>query len=529
MQKFTIHREKSGLFSDLSNELTYNQEKFSALLNSTFSKEAFSAQIQLKSAHFSANKRSKLVEILKSQYTNFPAQIEVNQNIDSLLDDQTFTITTGHQLNLLTGPIYFIYKILHVIRLAEEMKKMHPKNHFVPVYWMASEDHDFEEINHTRLFGKEIRWENTQGGPVGEYELTVWQTMKETVEAFFQNNPESEVNEVLKSYIGKDLASATKSLVHKLFGKYGLVIIEPNDKFFKSEFAEIMQQEVQTSFAEKAVLEANQVIEGLGFRTQVFPREINLFYIQKGIRERLVIENGKIVIPSLGTFSKEEICNQIVENPQNFSPNVVLRPVYQECILPNLAYVGGGGEMAYWLQFKGVFDACGIPFPLIQVRNSIQLIDANTQKKIAKLGLESLAIFRDLNELKKDFIFENSGDSLNFESLDNLTSQMTKLFHDQITEVDPSLKPFAAAEEVKLQKQIEGIKAKLVKQQKSKFDNTMKQLEDIHEKMFPMNSVQERVDNFFSFCAQGEVYSLLENLKNAIDPWEKDLIVLNLD
>jgi bacillithiol biosynthesis cysteine-adding enzyme BshC len=529
MQKITIHREKSGLFSDLSNELTYNQEKFSVLLNSTFSKEAFSAQIQLKSAYFSANKRSVLVETLKTQYADFPIQVEVNQNIDSLLHGQTFTLTTGHQLNLLTGPIYFIYKILHVVRLAEELKILHPSNHFVPVYWMASEDHDFEEINHTRLFGKEIRWENAQGGPVGEYDLTDWQLMKETVEAFFQNNPESEVNEVLKSYNGKNLASATKSLVHKLFGKYGLVIIEPNDKLLKNEFAQIMQQEVQSSFSEKAVLKANQLIEDLGFKTQVFPREINLFYIQKGIRERLVIENGNIVIPSLGTFSKEEICNQIAENPQNFSPNVVLRPVYQECILPNLVYVGGGGEMAYWLQFKGVFDTCGVPFPLIQVRNSIQLIDANTQKKLAKLNLESLSIFRDLNDLKKDFIFENSGDSLNFDVLDQLTNQMTTLFHNQITEVDPSLQPFAAAEEVKLQKQIEGIKAKLVKQQKSKFDNTMKQLEDIHEKMFPLNSVQERVDNFFSFCAPGEVYSLLENFKKAIDPWEKDLIVLNLD
>ncbi len=529
MQKFTIHREKSGLFSDLSNELTYNQEIFSVLLNSTFSKEAFSTQIQLKSTYFSANKRSVLVETLKTQYGDFPMQIEVNQNVDSLLKEQTFTITTGHQLNLLTGPIYFIYKILHVIRLAEELKKLHPKNHFVPVYWMASEDHDFEEINHTRLFGKEIRWKNAQGGPVGEYDLADWQLMKETVEAFFQNNPESEANNVLKSYNGKDLASATKSLVHKLFGKYGLVIIEPNYKSLKNEFVEIMQQEVQFSFAEKAVSKANQVIEDLGFKTQVFPREINLFYIQKGIRERLVIENGNIVIPSLGTFSKEEICNQIAENPQNFSPNVVLRPVYQECILPNLVYVGGGGEMAYWLQFKGVFDTCGVPFPLIQVRNSIQLIDANTQKKLAKLNLESLSIFRDLNDLKKDFIFENSGDSLKFDILDQLTNQMTTLFHNQITEVDASLKPFAAAEEVKLQKQIEGIKAKLIKQQKSKFDNMMKQLEDIHEKMFPMNSVQERVDNFFSFCAQGEVYSVLENLKKAIDPWEKDLIVLNLD
>ena len=529
MQKITIHREKSGLFTELSNVLTYNQEKLSSLLSIPFSKEAFKAQILTKSNHFSAEKRLVLSQTLKNQYLNFPSNEQVNFNIEALENPNTFTITTGHQLNLLTGPIYFIYKILHVIRLAEELKKTYPENHFVPVFWMASEDHDFEEINHTRLFGKDIRWESAQGGPVGEYELTDWEKMKTTVEAFFQNNPDAEVNEVLKFYDGKDLSQATKSLVHKLFGSDGLVIVEPNTRNLKNEFVSIMQKEVQFSIAEKEVLKTNVEIEKMGFKTQVFAREINLFYIQKGIRERLVIENGKIVIPSLGVFSKEEICQQIADNPENFSPNVVLRPVYQECILPNLVYVGGGGEMAYWLQFKGVFDAYDVPFPLIQVRNSMQLIDTNTQKKLGKMQLDALYIFRDLNDLKKDFIVENSGEALNFDEIDDLINKLIHVFQAQITRIDPSLQSFAAAEEVKLQKQVEGIKAKLVKQQKLKFDNAMKQLEDIHEKMFPMNSVQERVENFFSFCAQGEVYALLQMLKNAIDPWEKDLIVLNLD
>ncbi len=529
MQKFTIHRAESGLFSELSNALTYNQEAFAHLLTAPFSLEAFEAQIQHKTSHFTTEKRQLLVSALQKQYAHFPSMPEVNAHISSLGDANTFTVTTGHQLNLLTGPVYFIYKILHAIRLAEELSVKYPAQKFVPVYWMATEDHDFAEINHTRLFGKNISWNEEQGGPVGEYELKDWETVKDTIAAFFQNNLDSEVNEILKKYNGKNLSEATKSLVHALFGKYGLVIIEPNDAALKQAFAPVMKQEIADSFAEKAVAEANAEIEKMGYKTQVFAREINLFYIQKGIRERLVLENGQITVNGLGTFSREEMILKMEQNPENYSPNVVLRPVYQECILPNLAYIGGGGEIAYWLQFKAAFHACGIPFPLVQVRNSLQLIDANTQKKMAKVGLETKDIFSDLNELKRLYVLENSGDDLDFTQLDEMSIQLSNQITSQITQVDAALQSFAAAEVVKLEKQLEGIKAKLIKQQKSRFDNAMKQLEDIHEKMFPQSGVQERKDNFFSFCASGEVFPLLETLKSAIDPTENDLIILNLD
>ena len=529
MQKNTIHRSKTGLFTELSNVLTYNQERFSTLLANPFSKEAFQAQIETKSAYFTQEKRTILKKEVISQYRDMPLDPKVAQHIELLTSEHTFTLTTGHQLNLFTGPIYFIYKIIHVIRLAEELQKIHPTKHFVPVFWMASEDHDFEEINHTRMFGKEIRWDQPQGGPVGEYELENWEEMRETVRTFFQNNPESEVNHLLESYTGKNLAQATKSLVNSIFGEHGLLILEPNSVALKHVFSPIMQQEVTKSFAEEAVLKNNSIIEAAGFKTQVFPREINLFYIQKGIRERLILTHDQIEIPSVGKFSKAEICSQINEHPENFSPNVVLRPVYQECILPNLAYIGGGGEMAYWLQLKGVFDACKVPFPLIQVRNSVQLIDANTQKKLVKLGLNFDALFEPIHALKKQIILENSGETLQFEALDNATQSLTSQIQQQIVEVDPALAAYAAAEEVKILKQVEAIKAKLMKQQKAKFEGTMKQLEDIHEKMFPQQGVQERKENFLSFCAQGDVSSFINQLKSAIDPWEKDLIVLNLD
>lgn len=529
MQKNTINRQESGLFSSLSNELVYNQKDLAEFLTSTFSIEAFEAQIQQKTNHFTHEKRKTLVSTLEKQYADFKIFPEVAANIRLLEDNQTFTITTGHQLNLLTGPIYFVYKILHVIRLSEALKERYPKHHFVPVFWMASEDHDFAEINHTRLFGKPISWGEMQGGPVGMYDLKNWEAMKDQIFAFFQNNQDSEAYKILHAYNGDNLSTATKSLVNELFGKYGLVIVEPNDAGLKKEFAGIMQQEVMQSFAETAVLKTNLKLEAKGYKTQVFPRPVNLFYIQKGIRERLIPEGDQISIEGLGTFSKEEIISKIQQTPEHFSPNVVLRPVYQECILPNLAYIGGGGEIAYWLQLKDVFDACNIPYPLIQVRNSIQLIDANTHKKMTKLGLDYKAVFADLNDLKKDYVIHNSGEALDFSALDALSASLNALMQQQIVETDPGLQPFAAAEGTKLQKQIEAVKAKLIKQQKSKFDNAMKQLEDIKEKLFPQNGVQERVDNFFSFCAGGEVYSFLENLKSAIDPFEKDLIILHLD
>lgn len=529
MQKNTIHRNESGLFSELSNALTYNQENFRHLLTAPFSSEAFAAQIETKEKHFTPAKRQVLVEALQRQYADFPPSEAVNASIQALRQENTFTVTTGHQLNLLTGPVYFIYKILHAIRLAETLSLKYPDQKFVPVYWMATEDHDFAEINHTRLFGKQIGWYEEQGGPVGEYELKEWGTLKDTVLAFFQNHPGSEVHQILQTYNGKNLSEATKSLVHALFGKYGLVIIEPNDAALKQEFVPVMKQEIADSFAEKAVQQANAEIEKMGYKPQVFAREINLFYIGKGIRERLVLEeNGQISVHGLGTFSREEMIAKMEQEPAKFSPNVVLRPVYQECILPNLCYIGGGGEIAYWLQFKGVFDACGIPFPLIQVRNSLQLIDASTQKKMAKLGLETKDLFTELNELKRLYVLNNSGEELDFAQLDRLSVQLSEQIATQVTQVDAALQSFAAAEVVKLEKQVEGIKAKLIKQQKNRFDSAMKQLEDIHEKMFPQNGVQERKDNFFSFCADGNVFPLLEKLKEAIDPAENDLIILNL-
>lgn len=529
MQKNSVHRAESGLFSDFSNELVYNQSTFSSLITTPFSISAFASQIAKKAATYPEATRSILVDTLKRHYQQLPADVKVLENIEKLASPDTYTITTGHQLNIFTGPVYFIYKILHVINLCETLAKEYPEQQFVPVYWMASEDHDFEEINHTRLFGKRIEWDAFQGGPVGMYDLKEWEQLQAAVREFFSNHPETEIFSLLDNYRGTNLAEATRSFVNALFGKYGLLIIEPNDRSYKELFKPLMQKEAGEPFVKKAIDQADAILQEKGFKPPVFAREINLFYIEKGIRERLVPENGQITIEGKGSFSTEEILLQIANHPENFSPNVAMRPLYQECILPNLAYIGGGGEIAYWTQFKGIFDACEIPYPLIQVRNSLQLIDANTQKKIQKAALSLSDLFKDINELKKQYVLDHSGEELDFTAMDQQAEQLKQLIEQQILEVDPGFGSFAGAEITKLGKQLEGIKAKLVKQQKSKFDGALKQIEDIKEKLFPGGTPQERKDNFLTFCPDGNVSSFIDLLKEAMNPLEKDLIILNLD
>jgi bacillithiol biosynthesis cysteine-adding enzyme BshC len=526
MQKNTIHREDTKLFSSLSNTLVYNQERLKELITTPFCLGAFKNQILAKQNTFTQQQRDTLVAVLNQQYTDLSMDSLVHNNIQSLKQTNTFTIVTGHQLNLFTGPAYVIYKILHIINLCERLKEQYPENNFVPVFWMATEDHDIEEINNTKLFGKSIVWEQNQGGPVGRYSLENWSEIQQTLKQFFLNNEHAEIHHLIDSYKGNSLAEATKNLFHTLFEKYGLVILDQDDATLKKQFAPIFKQEIENSFVESAVQKANEQIEQMGFKPQAFVRPINIFYIEKGIRNRLKINDNLIEIDGIGTFTIDEILAKLEQNPASFSPNVMMRPLYQEFSLPNLTYVGGGGEISYWIQQKGIFDTINLPFPLIQVRNSVEVIDPTNAKKWNKLGLYMEDLFASTQELQKLYVDKHDTDKLDFSVLDTLTDQLTAFLQTQIVSVDASLDKFAEAEMSKLQKQIDAIKGKLIKQKKGQFEVALKQIEEVKAKLFPNQGLQERTDSFFTFCKDGNYIALLDQFKQAMDPFEKDLILL---
>ena len=526
MQKFTFKRQDTGLFTDQQLNLACKQERLLPFINRVFSKDNFEQQIALKKQQFSEEKRAVLVTALTQNYANITTTDKVKANIEALKESTTFTVTTGHQLSLFSGPIYFIYKILHVIRLAEELAQAYPENKFVPVFWMASEDHDFEEIQSIQLFNQQIAWETSQKGPVGRFDLTDFEAVKDTVKAFFSSHTDNEIDLLMDAYAGKNLAEATFSFVNALFKKYGLVIVDGDQRALKTEFVATMQKELEQQFSFFAVQKTNEVLQKEGYKLQVNAREINLFYLQEQSRERIVSLEDGFFIEGKGNVTKEDILEELASYPERFSPNVILRPLYQETILPNLCYVGGVGEMAYWLQLKGVFDAVNEVYPLIQVRSSLLFIDSANTKKMDKVSMNLSQLFEDVAIVKKAYLKEFAADDVDFSSIEKQMLDLKSSIIEKVKAADFNLEKYAIAETLKLEKQVSTIQEKVVKSVKQRHETALKTIEQVNEKLFPSNGMQERSLNLFQLCATGNVSEIVALFYNAIDPFDPDFVVL---
>ncbi|HMT30711.1 MAG TPA: bacillithiol biosynthesis cysteine-adding enzyme BshC, partial [Bacteroidia bacterium] len=275
----------------------------------------------------------------------------VKNGINKLLDENTFTVTTGHQLNLFTGPLYSIYKIATTISLAGEIQRMHPQYQIVPVFWMASEDHDFAEINHARIYTKTISWNREAKGPAGRLKMDDFNPVLEEFKSIVGDQQEI-INLFENAYASSaNLAEATRKIIHALFGSYGLVVIDGDDEKLKKLFIGEMKTDLLDHLAFEKVTSQSAKL-GKNYKVQVQPREINLFYIEDNLRERIVKEDA--VYKVLNTeikFSESDILKELDQHPEKFSPNVVLRPLYQGKILPNLASIGGPEALNYWLVY----------------------------------------------------------------------------------------------------------------------------------------------------------------------------------
>lgn len=526
MQKFTFNRQATGLYTDQQIKLSNNQEELLSFIGHKFSKENFKKQIKEKGTNFTHQQRQTLVSVLKNKYSNYNHSEKVGANITSLLCEDTFTITTGHQLSIFTGPIYLIYKIIHVIRLTEELKNEYPENNFVPVFWLASEDHDFDEIQSVEIFNKILTWNSDQKGPVGRFETEGLDALKKEVLSFFENQVESEVAELLSEYNGANLGEATFKLIHKLFDSYGLIIVDGDEPILKKEFIPTIEKELKEQFSYRTVIKTNHQLEREGLKPQVNPREINLFYIDEQIRERILhIEDGYF-IEGKGKVSEKELLFELHQFPERFSPNVILRPVYQETILPNLCYVGGVAEISYWLQLKGIFETLKLPFPMIQIRTSILWIDPIISKKLAKVSLKLEDLFTDSSLVKKKYLHDFASEEVDFKIVDAFTSELKEQLIEKIIGLDEHLEKYAQSEAVKLEKQIEAIKEKLVRVVKHRHEIAMTTIDQVFERIYPNNGMQERTLNLFSLCPDGKISEKIEFLHRFIDPFDPDFVLI---
>lgn len=468
----------------------------------------------------------------KSESKNFPeleAAEFVRKKIESLASPNTYTITTGHQLNIFTGPLYFIYKIVTAIKLCRELKEAHPDKDFVPVYWMASEDHDFAEINYTNIGGKKVHWWYEASGATGRINPdTMRQALNQYKGVLGIDGHSNELGEMVETaYTAFDkLADATRYLVNALFGRYGLVIIDADDHRLKQSFSPIIERDIIEQNSFKNISAVNEKLQALGVHIQVNPREINFFYLKEQLRERLVFEDGLYKVNNTEiAFTEEELKQEIATTPERFSPNVVMRPLYQECILPNIAYIGGGAELVYWLELKSNFDHYGVDFPILILRNSALVIPKDTAAKIKSMELAPAELFKSTDEIKNGWVKKHSNHDL---TLTEEWREIERTFEKiklRSHKIDPTLAPSAAAVQARLKHAMDSFQKKLVKAEKRNYQTRLEQIEHIKTDLFPKNSLQERQENFgLSYVKWGQLF--IDELIRNFEPLDFKFTVL---
>ncbi|HEY0055208.1 MAG TPA: bacillithiol biosynthesis cysteine-adding enzyme BshC [Pedobacter sp.] len=453
--------------------------------------------------------RDILVKVLKRQYSDPGYQTNesqlVHENITSLLSEDTYTVTTGHQLNIFTGPLYFIYKIVTAVNLATELKASHPDKNFIPVYWMATEDHDFEEINNVKVHGKKFTWNEDAKGATGRIDpISIRDTLKayENTLGILENS--KTLSAILEeAYLNHTtLSDATRYLVHHLFSAYGLVILDADDAELKREFASIIKEDILHQKSFSAISATSKSLKESGFETQVHSREINFFYLTDKLRERIVFENNQWrVLNTSITLNKDELEVEIENHPERFSPNVVMRPLYQEVILPNLAYIGGGAEIVYWLQLKRNFEQYNVDFPILVLRNSALITARTFSDKLSRLKISVEDIFKDSAILKKEWVINNSNHKL---SLADELLEFSFVFENlklRAYKIDPTLAASTEAVKVRLEKALANLERKLIKAEKKNYEEVLSQIDHLRTKYFPGNGLQERTENFGIFYA----------------------------
>ncbi len=529
--KQVLSVNETKLFSDLFKDYISGSENVKPFYQFHITEKDFENYFQKN--NFDTINRSVLVEALHQQANEVSNTTTLSKNnIDLLKQTNTYTVTTGHQLCLFTGPLYFIYKIISTINLSKALHQKFPDKQFVPVYWMASEDHDFEEINHVHTFGKKVHWNSDQKGSVGDFKTSGLQEAINELQQILGDNDNSKafIRLVEQAYLqNQTLSDATRYLVNELFGEYGIVILDGDDKALKSLFKEEFKKDVFDNASYTAV---NKTINELKqkYSAQVNPREINVFYKENDLRERIEKDGDRYKVVNTDiSFSKTELENLIDASPEKMSPNVVLRPLYQQKLLPNVAYIGGPGEIAYWLEYQHLFETYGIAFPILVPRHFVMLVDKGIQTKWQKLNLSVQDLFKEGEELVKQLIKAQHSD-INLEDAKAQLANVYTAVLETITQIDKSLIGSAEAEKQKAINGLQTIEQKINRALKQKSETDVNQIWNVKGKLFPNNIPQERYDNFsmyYSKYGNSFIKELMEELTYDLKKIEYTILLEN--
>lgn len=467
---------------------------------------------------FDPASRAILVGALERQYEGVEVHEAVRANLAALRQPRTLTVTTGHQLCLFTGPLYVPLKILNVVRIARHLSDTTCT--VVPIFWMATEDHDRPEIDHAWVAGQRVSWPGEVAGAVGRLPLTGIEAVLEQVEPLLGHGSHAdELRGLLRDCYrpDRDLADATRRFVSALFGRFGVVVVDGDDPSLKRLFAPLVREELLNQVTERTVAHANGKL-GERYAEQAHARPINLFHLRKGHRARIErVEERYEVLDGGPSFDLDTLLREVEDHPEAFSPNVLLRPLYQETILPNVAYIGGGGELAYWLQLRWLFDAFCTPMPVLLLRGSAALLTAKDLQRIHRLGLAPEELFLPAHELEARVAATNASFNTSLDPERHALFAVFEALAMRLRNADPTLEQAARASSKRTLKGMDALEHKLLRRAKREQHELLADLVRVEQRMFPGGGLQERRENFMPWYAKdGPVF--FDRLLAEVDP-----------
>jgi bacillithiol biosynthesis cysteine-adding enzyme BshC len=500
----SIAYQKTGFFSSMVLDYISKEPSLKPFYTHHMSIDSALAAISERQAF--ATNRQLLVNVLQAQYAGVTLNSLQQQHLQALASENCFTVCTAHQPNLFTGHLYFVYKILHAIKLAEEFKQQLPQYDFVPVYYMGSEDADLEELNHITINGQRYQWNTKQTGAVGRMlidDSLVAVIQQMAGQLLVMPHGQAVIDLLMQSYIpGLTISEATFTMVNQLFAEFGLLILQPDQPALKKAFAPVMQRELLEQFSHPVVQQTAATLP-IQYKVQAAGRPLNLFYLHQQMRERIEkIGDAWQVVNTQISFTRLELLRELEQHPERFSPNVILRPVLQETLLPNIAFIGGGGEIAYWLELKNVFAAAGVPYPMLLLRNSFMLTNSQQREQAERLQFNPGDLFYSAATLTDILVKREAALQLELSHEKEQLTQLYQQIKNIAGKIDPTLVQHTEALQVKALKKIIVLEKKMLKAERLKFGVQQSQVHKLKAALFPGNNLQERVENYLGYAAQ---------------------------
>lgn len=490
--------------------------------------------------------RDIVADILKTQNELFDSPEKTFQNINLLRKNNTFAVVTGQQVGLLSGNYYTILKALNTVQLCDKYKEQFPDYNFVPVFWLESDDHDFLEINNINIFDKENHLLNLKYFENGiEREKYLMPANKiifdDTIENFKkelkQNLVNTEFSEKLFEYIDKSyqhgvsFTVAFARFMNYLFGNSGIIFCNPADREIKKLLIPVFEKELNT-FPRTCeyVIETSAIIEQ-NYEPQVKPKPINVFYVFNGSRYLLEPRNDNIFAlkNSRQKFTAVELFEELYNNPENFSGNVILRPICQDYLLPTVTYIGGPSEISYFAQLRNVYNFYNIEMPVIFPRTSITILENRISGFLSKFNISPEELFDEqkvtaklmnkINSIKVDEIFSNYTEEF---------KGLTYSFSKELEKIDKNLSNVFENRNEKYSEQILNLKDKLIESQAKQNESSVKKLKSVIENIYPNESFQERQLNIVYYINKYGL-NLIQDLflKIVVDEFSHQMVEIN--